>query len=216
MLEIPAYLMELSDEMSELINRRLEDIGLEVIHFNIDTVSGTDEDIEKITRRRDRCMDESQEIELQEMRQRRLGYSYQEERQFDVLKEAARNTGTSGSIMNAAMGLGLGVGVGSGFAPAMRQAAGAMNATPGTCRRCGMSVGGGRFCPGCGAPVQQPKRFCSSCGAELTEGSRFCGNCGSSSEPETRRCSGCGNPVPAGMRFCNNCGAAVTDGTAGT
>lgn len=216
MLELPAYLMELSDEMAELINRRLADLGLEVIHFNIDNVSGTQEDVEKITRRRDRRMDESQEIELQEMRQRRLGYSYQEGRQFDVLEEAARNTGSSGTIMNAAMGLGLGVGVGGGFAPAMRQAAGAMSNTPGTCRRCGANVGNGRFCPGCGAPVKQPKSFCTSCGAELAEGSRFCGNCGASSEPPARLCPSCGHKVPEGMRFCGNCGATVNDGADAT
>lgn len=43
------------------------------------------------------------------------GFTYQQERQFDILETAAGNEGTSGDTMGAGMGLGLGVGIGAAF-----------------------------------------------------------------------------------------------------
>ncbi len=43
------------------------------------------------------------------------GFTYQQERQFDILESAAANEGTSGDTMGAGMGLGLGVGIGAAF-----------------------------------------------------------------------------------------------------
>ena len=43
------------------------------------------------------------------------GYTYQQERQFDILESAAGNEGTAGATMGAGMGLGMGVGIGGAF-----------------------------------------------------------------------------------------------------
>lgn len=43
------------------------------------------------------------------------GYTYQQERQFDILESAAGNEGTAGTTMGAGMGLGMGVGIGGAF-----------------------------------------------------------------------------------------------------
>ncbi len=43
------------------------------------------------------------------------GFTYQQERQFDILETAAGNEGSSGDTMGAGMGLGLGVGIGAAF-----------------------------------------------------------------------------------------------------
>lgn len=43
------------------------------------------------------------------------GFTYQQERQFDILETAAGNEGSAGDTMGAGMGLGLGVGLGAAF-----------------------------------------------------------------------------------------------------
>jgi membrane protease subunit (stomatin/prohibitin family) len=58
------------------------------------------------------------------------GYSYQQERQFDVLEGAAQNEGNSGQMMGAGMGLGMGFGIGGVFGQQMSQMGGVMNTQP--------------------------------------------------------------------------------------
>ena len=41
-----------------------------------------------------------------------LGFTYQQDRSFDVLETAAGNEGTAGGLLGAGLGLGLGVGIG--------------------------------------------------------------------------------------------------------
>ncbi len=43
------------------------------------------------------------------------GFTYQQERQFDILETAAGNEGQSGTVMGAGMGLGMGMGIGAAF-----------------------------------------------------------------------------------------------------
>ncbi len=60
-----------------------------------------------------------------------LGYTYQQERQLDVLQTAAGNEGGAGQMMGVGMGLGMGVGVGNAMGTQMSGiAAGAMNVQP--------------------------------------------------------------------------------------
>ncbi len=42
-----------------------------------------------------------------------VGFTYQQERSFDVLQTAAGNEGTAGGVMGAGLGLGMGVGIGA-------------------------------------------------------------------------------------------------------
>lgn len=56
------------------------------------------------------------------------GYSYQQERGFDVMSEVARNEGSGSDLRNAAMGLGMGFGVGGLFGNTLNGiASGVMN-----------------------------------------------------------------------------------------
>lgn len=56
-------------------------------------------------------------IESQAMATKRAqeGYSYQQERGFDVMGDVARNEGSGSDLRNAAMGVGMGFGVGGAF-----------------------------------------------------------------------------------------------------
>jgi hypothetical protein len=64
-------------------------------------------------------------------KRQREGYSYQQERQFDVMQEAAGNEGTAGQMMGAGLGVGMGFGMGGVMGGMMGQMAqGAANAQP--------------------------------------------------------------------------------------
>jgi hypothetical protein len=59
------------------------------------------------------------------------GYTYQQERQLDVMETAAGNTGPAGGMMGAGMGLGMGFGVGGAMGGMMGGIAqNAMGASP--------------------------------------------------------------------------------------
>ena len=57
-----------------------------------------------------------------------------------------------------------------------------------TCAQCGATLEGeARFCPGCGAKVEQPpappaQRFCAGCGAQIGPDAKFCNSCGTKVE----------------------------------
>ncbi len=52
------------------------------------------------------------------------GYSYQQERGFDVMGDVARNEGSGSDLRNAAMGVGIGFGVGGAFGNTLNNIAG--------------------------------------------------------------------------------------------
>ncbi len=108
------------------------------------------------------------------------GYTYQQERGFDVSEEVARNQGI-GQYSNLGIGLGTmaGVGgaIGGGVSGMVKQAmASAEKPAPVHCNHCGAVIlPGAKFCPSCGAQVLQ---VCPACGSSVAPGSNFCQNCG--------------------------------------
>lgn len=58
------------------------------------------------------------------------GFTYQQERQFDILETAAGNEGTSGDMMGAGLGLGMGVGLGAAFNSQIHNIASQVMGTP--------------------------------------------------------------------------------------
>lgn len=64
-------------------------------------------------------------IESQGMATKRAqeGYTYQQERGFDVMGDVARNEGSGSDLRNAAMGIGMGFGVGGAFGSAVNNIA---------------------------------------------------------------------------------------------
>ena len=116
------------------------------------------------------------------------GYTYQQERGFNVAQDVARNEAV-GQFTNMGVGLGTMAGVGGAVGGVV---GGAIN---GAFAGINNSI-----------PSQPATLFCDQCGAELTPGAAFCDNCGApQSSPDT--CSKCGFKFIKPGKFCPKCGA---------
>lgn len=114
------------------------------------------------------------------------GYTYGQERGFDVAEHAAQNEGV-GEFTN--MGIGLGV----------------MSGIGGTV---GGMVGGAvnNAFAGIGTePQVVDNAFCDNCGAKLTLGAAFCDECGSPVQTKNG-CKNCGYIFERQGKFCPKCG----------
>ncbi len=112
------------------------------------------------------------------------GYTYAQERGFDVAEAAASNEG-AGQMTNLGMGLGMMTGVGGVVGNVVKDAVGgAVNSVnAGTamlyCDNCGAKLlAGASFCDGCGAPVAKPSDACAGCGYKFERAGNFCPKCG--------------------------------------
>lgn len=166
----------------------------------------------------------------------REGYTYQQEKGFDVMNTAAANEGTSSTFMGAGMGLGMGAMVGSGMGAAMGGIAqttlkdvnlsGMAGSAYGTGVQAAVSAGGASgvpnsttSCPTCKAPNAAGAKFCASCGTKLDVASSAsaCPQCGFALDSSSKFCPNCGCAlqkacpqcgcdVAAGAHFCMECG----------
>ena len=107
---------ETSGFIRDQIAGELGRYGVEVVQF----------DVERIVPIENEQLTQAREIQRELTRQQRLGYTYQQERSFDVMETAAGNEGSAGQVMGAGMGLGMGVGVGGAFGSQMGDMAGQM------------------------------------------------------------------------------------------
>ena len=203
-VEVNAYLDEISEEMQEKVRGMFEEYGMEVLNFFVNSINVPEEDP---------AVAELKSTLAERARMEVLGYSYQQMRSFDALEKAAANEG-GGSLVNAGLGLGVGVGLGGAFGQmagklgANLSAEGPVKESPSSCQKCGTVLSpGARFCAGCGAPVTG-RPSCPKCGAALSPGMKYCPGCGTSLG---RKCPGCGKDAPSEARFCPACGMKLPE-----
>lgn len=115
------------------------------------------------------------------------GYTYQQERGFDVAERVAQNEAV-GQFTNMGVGFGTMAGVG-----------GAVGGMVGTMMNDAM---GAATAPA--APVQAAA-FCENCGAKLAPGMAFCDECGTA-VVDTSTCRNCGYKFERPGKFCPKCG----------
>jgi membrane protease subunit (stomatin/prohibitin family) len=227
-LEISAHLSAISDLLREQMLPALDEFGLKLVTFYVNSINTPEDDA--AVQRLKAALAKRAEMSI-------LGYTYQQERSFDMLETAAANEGgVSSSMMGAGMGLGLGVGLGNAVAPAMSQIG--ANLQPGAagaqCPKCNTAnQPGAKFCAGCAEPLSQPAKdfiVCSACSSKTPKPSKFCSNCGrafsfcpkcGADSPEgastcaaccsalPRKCAKCGEAVPPNSRFCPACGQSA-------
>lgn len=168
-------------------------------------------------------------IEAQGIAQKRSieGYTYQDERGFDVAENVAANPAV-GQFTNMGVGMGmitgiggtLGNAVGGMMANTVNQAVAPQNPPPAApapmpapaakCAKCGADLQpNAKFCLECGEKVTtalaENEMICPKCGAKVIKG-KFCLECGA---PLSPKCPSCGKDVPAGAKFCLECGAKL-------
>lgn len=112
-LEISTQLESLSTILRQALASEMENYGVTLTQFNIHSINVPDDDPAVKT--------------LKEALARRaemgiVGYTYQQERSYDVMQTAAGNEGGAGTLMGAGMGVGMGLAMG----PPMGQAYGQM------------------------------------------------------------------------------------------
>lgn len=118
------------------------------------------------------------------------GYTYQQERGFDVAQDAAKNE-SAGQFSNMGIGLGMmaGVGgtvggmVGEAVSDAFTGMSAQLQSTANHfCDQCGAALTpGALFCDACGAPQTTPG-ICTNCGFKFTRSGKFCPKCGAKRE----------------------------------
>ena len=160
------------DELSKRVKAGLADdfknIGLELIKFNIESLSLPKELQEALDRNTAMMMRRgTTDVEM------RLA-------QADALREAAKNPGMAGSMMGAGVGMSMGANMGRMFA---KMSEPEMAGTPGQ-----------KFCPQCGAAIGAKAKFCPECGAKISN-NHACGKCGAAAKPGAKFCSECGNKL---------------------
>ena len=116
------------------------------------------------------------------------GYTYAQERGFDVAEKVASNEAV-GQMTNLGVGLGTMAGVGGVVGGVVGNAVGdALNNTTPT------------------APKADDGGFCDNCGAELVPGSAFCDECGTAVVKASDTCTNCGYKFERPGKFCPKCG----------
>ena len=138
------------------------------------------------------------------------GYTYQQERGFDVAEQVAQNEAV-GQFTNLGVGLGtmagIGGAVGNTISNTMKPALNEVNnQQTTTCINCGTSLPlNTKFCPECGNKIENEtlnKIICPNC-KNLVNKSKFCLECG---HKLITTCSNCGEELDENIKFCPKCG----------
>lgn len=125
--------------------------------------------------------------QAQATKRRQEGYTYQQERGFDVASEVARNEAV-GQMTNLGVGLGTMAGVGGVVGGFVGNAVGdALNNTTQTKTEIGEA-----FCDNCGAKLVPGSAFCDECGTAVPKANDICANCGYKFERPGKFCPKCG------------------------
>ena len=208
--ELDSRLTEFSEDLKKLLINDFLDYGINLNKFLVTTISKPEDDpqykkfkdlyfrqyadvAEAELRKKVGIIEQQQKkeqmiIEAEGIAEKRKkeGYTYQQERGFDVAKEVAKNEGNSGNLAGLGMGLGMMAGTGMAVGGMVNNAVGsALNNTVN-------QVNKNKFCDNCGAELIEGALFCDNCGQKVLEGFGTCANCGYKFEKDSKFCPKCG------------------------
>ena len=208
-LEINAYLDEISTFLQEKMTPMFGDYGIKLASFFVNDINVPEDDPAVVQLKK--ALAKRAEMAI-------VGYSYQQERSFGTLEGAATNPNSmQGGLMGAGIGLGMGVGVGGAIGQQFGGLTQNLNTTETKeCPKCKARIGlNERFCNHCGCDTTAPKQeeknaetgniVCAACGAKLTATTKFCPECGKKYNP----CSKCKADLPDSATSCTVCGTKV-------
>ena len=232
--QIDEKLTEISADMQNLLVPDFDEYGVSLIHFFVTTVVKPEDD--KTYRRfkdlhfrqyadiAEARLQQNIDIIGQETEKQKMileaegkaakrqieGYTYQQERGFDVAQTVAANEG-SGNMSNLGIGLGVMAGVSGTVGGLVSESiSDAVKPTSGgVCSKCGNSLPpNAKFCLECGTKVEnlsENEIICPNCGGKTLKG-KFCTECGAKLQ---NICPNCGKEVPQGAKFCLECGQRI-------
>ncbi|MCL2610227.1 MAG: SPFH domain-containing protein [Defluviitaleaceae bacterium] len=207
-LEINAYLLELSDDLKESIESRLGDeYGIRLLNFFVNDISIPEDDPGVAQLKA--ALAKRAEMDIK-------GFDYTQERSFDTMQKAAANPGkVVGGMMGMGMGLGMGNVMGQGMADMSQNIQVKRTKNCGKCNHTMDEIV--RFCGSCGhdthavpviaVPDSVVKFITCECGHSYPEGYKFCPKCGAMA-PVPNTCVSCNEALKEGARFCHHCGAS--------
>lgn len=204
-LEINAYLDEISGFLQEKIAPHFEQFGIHLTSFFVNDINVPEDD--KAVIQLKKALAKRAEMDI-------VGYNYQQERSFDTLEGAATNPGSAQSaFMGAGMGMGMGIGMGGTMGMQFGNMAQNINVNSKICPDCKATVDvHSRFCPTCGFDTskniskdQEQEIKCASCSATFGKNTKFCPQCGKKYIP----CSQCNADMPENAEQCSVCGASA-------
>lgn len=214
-------LFEISEVLQEQLIPIFADYGIDVLQFNIESITVPDEDFDAVKK-------------AKEARASRIiqGYTWQEERQMDVAQTFAGNEGTMGSIGGAVGGFMMGGAFGGSVADMARNALSPdripTQNPPSDLRNADSPVDDRSAKPfdvagfmtnytkkddetisdensTANINVSESGKFCSNCGHPLAPGAKFCDECGTKVQ-SGNVCVNCGYEFTSDMKFCPECG----------
>lgn len=227
-LQINTYLGDLSNYVKDKMTAFMSDYGISLINFSVNSVSADENDSsyrnikQAMANSAKTRWEQKAKTDTKAYEQRELGYTYQQQRSFDVMEKAATSNGgdggTKGQFMDMAMGLAMGNKMGAVVGTQIGGVAAVMDATPEAtkiCPKCKAQVKENqKFCPECGEKLILPQKnsdliSCVHCGAEISVNSKFCSECG---KPQKICCPKCNAEIKGSPKFCPECGNKLKDG----
>lgn len=209
--EIDENLAMFSDSIKSLLINDFSDYGISLEQFFVTNVSKPDEDQQykdfkelhylqysniakaKLQQQTDIIEAETKaqkiviDSKAQATKRAQEGYTYQQERGFDVATEVARNDAV-GQFTNMGVGLGTMAGVGGAVGGVV---SGAINTAITAVTE--------------QSDIQE-EVYCIECGTKITKGSTFCDVCGTPVFLDDTKCSSCGFIFERPGKFCPKCG----------
>jgi membrane protease subunit (stomatin/prohibitin family) len=216
--QISAHLDNISEHLKTIMLPFWENLGLELTKFYVTSI-----EVDSTTEVGRRVLDAISRQSAQSIG----GYTWQQEKAFDVAKDAVdglanSNSGIMGAVIATNMMGGLGGASGGVMQPQYNQPTfGSTNQVQqgGTaqpvnqirevyCSNCSKKFPSShRFCPHCGDPYDA----CPKCGTDNDKSAKRCVSCGTQLQSETSLCTNCNTPLAAGSSFCGNCGKQQAD-----
>lgn len=211
--EIDERLTEFSDSIKGLLTADFAEYGVALERFFVTTVSKPDGDrqyeqfkelhfrryadvAEARLRQQVRVIDAETEAQrlvidsqAQATKREQEGYTYAQERGFDVAEKVAQNEGV-GQMTGLGVGLGTMAGVGGAVGGVVGNAVG--GALGGVAPAEPASPSHGGFCESCGARLAPDVAFCEECGAAVAAAGETCRACGHRFERAGKFCPKCG------------------------
>ncbi len=206
-VEINAYLDEISKYMKDSLGPVLMEYGIELVQFNVNDINVPEEDPAVV--RLKAALAKKAEMDI-------IGYSYQQEKSFDTLKNIGGNSGSGVDLMGLGINLGMGTAIGSKLSGVTKYIELEKESVK-TCPKCNKAAEEKqRFCGSCGydfhtVPLKKEMEnpqgtSCPSCGVHLIRKSKFCPECGY----QFGVCPKCKAGVTGSAKFCPECGEKLS------